>query len=296
MFRLTNGELTNAYDAICHHGYSALIPTPTEWRVVGQNWDAIRNGLQSVDLEQYRPHTPLRVYAPKSRYNLRVVTLLHPLDLIIYTALVLIAKDEIEAARIPSAIRSVFAFRANPNRPNRLYDPEGSYDSYREELRARSTRTTGRVVATADIADFYSRIYHHRLENALASLATSQRVRNATRILVRRFLGGLSNGNSYGIPVGPLASRLLGEALLIDVDEALLGERYRCGAMGRRFQYLLQKRSGSPKGTLLSGRMALRQARPYAAARKDLDVPRESLSVPSASRPAKAVEPKNLTE
>ena len=228
MFRLTNGELTNAYDAICHHGYSALIPTPTEWRVVGQNWDAIRNGLQSVDLEQYRPHTPLRVYAPKSRYNLRVVTLLHPLDLIIYTALVLIAKDEIEAARIPSAIRSVFAFRANPNRPNRLYDPEGSYDSYREELRARSTRTTGRVVATADIADFYSRIYHHRLENALASLATNQRVRNATRILVRRFLGGLSNGNSYGIPVGPLASRLLGEALLIDVDEALLGERYRC--------------------------------------------------------------------
>ena len=140
----------------------------------------------------------------------------------------LVAKDDIEAARLSVARRSVFSFRSKANQPNRLYDAEGSYDSYRKELRTRSKKANGRFVATADIADFYPRIYHHRLENALASLATSPRVRQATTILVRRFLGTLAKGDSYGIPVGPLASRLLGEALLIDVDEALLIERYRC--------------------------------------------------------------------
>ena len=35
-------------------------------------------------------------------------------------------------------------------------------------------------------------------------------------------LSRFSEGNSYGIPVGPPASRLLAEAVLIDVDSALM--------------------------------------------------------------------------
>jgi hypothetical protein len=41
------------------------------------------------------------------------------------------------------------------------------------------------------------------------------------RVLVRKLIGNLMGRNSYGIPVGPYASRLLGEAILIDVDASL---------------------------------------------------------------------------
>ena len=80
MLKLTAEELQNAFDAIHHHGYSALLPPPAEWSLVAESWATIREELASVDLDGYRPYRAMRIYAPKSRYNLRVVTLLHPQD------------------------------------------------------------------------------------------------------------------------------------------------------------------------------------------------------------------------
>ena len=41
------------------------------------------------------------------------------------------------------------------------------------------------------------------------------------RVLVKKLISNLMEGNSYGIPVAPYASRVLGEATLIDVDAHL---------------------------------------------------------------------------
>ena len=38
---------------------------------------------------------------------------------------------------------------------------------------------------------------------------------------MRKFIGSVMGSDSYGIPIGPYASRLLAEALLIDVDASL---------------------------------------------------------------------------
>ena len=78
-----------------------------------------------------------------------------------------------------------------------------------------------RFVAIADIADFYPRIYQHRLENVIQTVATSPRGEEVARVLVKKFLFNIAGGISYGIPVGPYASRVLAEGLLIDVDDAL---------------------------------------------------------------------------
>jgi hypothetical protein len=59
------------------------------------------------------------------------------------------------------------------------------------------------------------------LENIIESVATSQRVRDVARVLVKKLIGNIMNRDSYGIPVGPYASRLLAEALLIDVESSL---------------------------------------------------------------------------
>jgi hypothetical protein len=221
MFNLTTQELDAAVAAISHHGYSTMLPSPPEWAILTSNWASIRDSIERIDLDVYEPFKPLKIFAPKNRANIRLLHLLHPQDLIIYTALVLIAKADIEAGRIPLTAKRVFSYRADVRKPNELYDSRGTYESYQQQLKVRAAKPKVRYAAVADIADFYSRIYQHRLENVIESVATSQRVRDVARVLVKKFIANIMGRDSYGIPVGPYASRLLAEALLIDVDASL---------------------------------------------------------------------------
>lgn len=224
-FQLTGPEIENAFAAIEHHGYSALLPTPPEWEVVRERWADICPKITALDLDEYKPHAPLRMYAPKSRATVRAVSLLHPIDLIIYTALTLIARDDLEAARVPANKHRVFSYRAHRQPRNRLYGSQINFNAFIDRSRAKASAGTTKVVAVADIADFYPRIYQHRLENVIEASARSERVEQIPRVLVKKLISNLSGQNSYGIPVGPYASRILGEAVLIDVDATLLGDR-----------------------------------------------------------------------
>lgn len=221
MFHLTSQELDNAFFAITHHGFSTMLPDPPEWSVVTANWSSIRDAIEGLDLDGYEPYKPLKVFAPKNRANVRLLHMLHPQDLIIYTALVLIAKPDIEVNRIPIKEKRVFSYRGDVSKIQELYGSRGSYESYRQQLRTMASKPRVRYVAVADIADFYPRIYQHRLENVIESVATSLRVRDVARVLVKKLIGNLMGRDSYGIPVGPYASRVLAEALLIDVDASL---------------------------------------------------------------------------
>lgn len=147
--------------------------------------------------------------------------MLHPQDLIIYTALVLIVKNDIEDSRISNRSKRVFSYRVDKDRNDRLYDSRGAHDSYIEQLEKKADRGNVRFVGIADIADFYPRIYQHRLENAIQAIASNQRGIDVARVLVKKLISNLMGRNSYGIPVGPYASRILAEALLIDVDAYL---------------------------------------------------------------------------
>ena len=224
MFYLTTSELDDARAAIDHHGYSAMLPPPPEWSVVTANWATVRDAIERIDLDTYVPLAPLRTFAPKGRATIRPLHMLHPQDLVIYTALTLAAKNVIENARAPTTSKRVFSYRADVATPGQLYASAGSYDAYRAELRRKAGVAQVKYVAVADIADFYPRIYQHRLENVIETVASTQRVRDVARILVRKLIGNLMSRDSYGIPVGPYASRLLAEALLIDVDSSLQGQ------------------------------------------------------------------------
>jgi hypothetical protein len=76
-------------------------------------------------------------------------------------------------------------------------------------------------VLRCDISDFYPRIYHHRLENALRRATENSEVVNRIRDLV----SAIAAGPSYGLPVGGPAARLLSELLLNSVDRLLLAEK-----------------------------------------------------------------------
>ena len=218
MFQLTDIELQNAFEAINHHGYSAMLPQPYEWQFVVNRWPDVKVNLAQKDLDTYEPYNPLRIFAPKSRANIRIVHLLHPEDLLIYTALVLIVKNDIENARISKKARRVYSYRVDVSAPNRLYHVRGAHNAYLEQLATKAAKPSTKFVGLADIADFYPRIYQHRLENVIQAAATTQRGTDVARVLVRKLVSKFMERNSYGIPVGPYASRILGEAVLGPVE------------------------------------------------------------------------------
>ena len=124
-----------------------------------------------LEIDNNPAERTMRPIAP----NIRVVHLLHPEDLILYNALVIIVKDDIEAARVSRRAKKVFSYRVDLARPDRLYKSHGSYDAYLAELAKKAAKSSTSFVVIADIADFYPRICQHRFENIVQSVATKQR-------------------------------------------------------------------------------------------------------------------------
>jgi uncharacterized protein (DUF433 family) len=214
---LSSALLKRALKATLHHGYGTLFAEPPELGIVKSNWTALVVELSKIDLDTYPGYDAILSFAPKSRLNVRRVGLLHPYDFIFYTALVLALKPLISKSRLP--VDKVFSYRTEGTTPNELYQRASSWKDFRNTVELRSVNADC-IVGVTDIADFYPRIYHHRLMNALEASAdktTKEYIRVLGKMLTR-----FSGGTSYGIPVGPPASRLLGEAVLIDVDSTLL--------------------------------------------------------------------------
>jgi hypothetical protein len=156
--------------------------------------------------------------APKSRYAFRVVTQLDLLDFLIFAALIREIARDVEAIRIPASQNIVFSYRILPAPDGQLFDPTIGYNSFLKISEQMLNDEKITHVALADIADFYPRIYHHRLENALSN-ATSHS-HHVTAIM--KLLSGWNSTETFGIPVGNAPSRLLAEVTIADVDDALL--------------------------------------------------------------------------
>lgn len=219
MFKLTETQLDRAVNAIQHHTYGSFFPNPPELAVVLSNWPAIRTDLASIDLDTYAGYEPCKMFAPKGRLNIRQVTQLYPYDLILYTALVLELRDSITQSRLDPEENRVFSHRADGVVGDVLYTPTPGYPEYKGRLRELAEEKP-RLLGFTDIGDFFPRIYHHRLVNALLS-ASKDTKKDEIRCL-EKMLYRFADGPSYGIPVGPPASRVLAEAVLIDVDSTLI--------------------------------------------------------------------------
>lgn len=225
MFKLTTSELDCAKAAIDHHGYSTLLPMPPEWDDIDKHWHVARSYLCSLDLERYTPRQSLPIMVAKDQKSVRLIHLLHPEDLILYTSLTLIVKNDVEGARLPRTEQRVYSYRASSSN-SRLYDSVyDTHEQYVERLKRKVQRKRTRAVAVTDIADFYASIPHAQLKRLLKSAARTQRVAKAARLLVSVFAAGIMPREGHGIPTGPLASRLLAEILLNEVDKYLLSKR-----------------------------------------------------------------------
>jgi hypothetical protein len=223
MLKLQESSLNWALEHALRFGDTDVFPLSFEYKAIKHDWTNLRKWLRNQNILEWkvRPHRTL--LSPKAKFGFRVITQLDPLDFLIFAATIREIASDIEENRISIDKNVVFSYRVSIKPDGNIFIPNVGYDSFLYQAKILLQDDSIRFVATTDIADFYLRIYHHRLENALQNATSRQSHVRA----IMRLLAGWNGTETFGIPVGNAPSRLLAEINLSDVDEALLANGVR---------------------------------------------------------------------
>lgn len=215
---ITVDALDWALTHVMKFGDTDIFPVPFEFECIKAQWNSLRSWLQTADLSEFHTSGARRMLVPKPSGGFRVATQLNPVDALIYAALAYESATQIESSRIPENRKIACSYRVQMSPDGRLFSRESGWPDFqaKSEEHAKSGQFTH--VLIADISDFYSQIYSHRVESALVSAnIPAKRAEN-----LENFLLSLTARQSRGVPVGPSTSILLAEAVLTDVDNFLL--------------------------------------------------------------------------
>jgi hypothetical protein len=177
----------------------------------------IKSRINSNSLSGLKAHPISHVLFPKKdAYDFRRAALIQPVDTITFTSLVLMYADIIEKHRIEKRHNVVFSYRFKPKN-GYLFDPKFNYTSFQSHVMDRQKSKRVKVLVKCDISNFYDRLNLHRLESTLLSLPIDNKLVKLTNELLLFW----ANRDSYSLPIGGNASRILAEASLISVDDYL---------------------------------------------------------------------------
>lgn len=202
-------------------GDTDIFPYPIENHLFHDRPDEVCAVLKEIDADfqgcvNRIPVLTAKELAAVGYGGFRQGTQLDPLWNAYLLALVIEIGPEIEARRLSAT--TVFSYRFQPDPESGvLFDRGVGWQQFQETIRVAAA--THPFVLKCDISDFYPRIYHYRLENALSTCTAKHEIPNRIMTLVDK----VAAGPSYGLPVGGAASRLLSELLLNRVDRLLVG-------------------------------------------------------------------------
>ena len=200
------------------YGDTDIFPLPPENHLFFDERDKVVELLGQLDrdldgwLARFSPATSQQALSPAGYFGFRWASQLEPIWNAYLLSLVTACADEIEKVRLPPEVVPSHRVLLTDN-DDRLFASDG-YVNFVSSCR-RLAEQYEFVIAT-DIADFYQRIYHHRLENALRDADRTSHFPD--RII--RVIDAWSS-TSYGLPVGGPAARLLSEVLLNRTDQLL---------------------------------------------------------------------------
>jgi len=173
--------------------------------------------LLTIDVDNYAPKSPFISAAPKPNGGYRVVHQLDPMDSLIYTALAYENASKIEAVRIPKERHIACSYRLNPDTDGSFFDKDNKgFEHFLSKAEELANKFDDGFVLMTDLVDFYNQIYLHRVSNILEESGSTN---NGD---FERFLLGLNNNISKGIPVGPVPSIIISEAILSDIDNKII--------------------------------------------------------------------------
>lgn len=201
---------------------SDFFPDPFEFEAIATQWGNVKPNLATIDLEKYTPKTPLQALAPKPNGTFRVVHQLDPIDALLYTGLAHVVAGDVEAARIPAKEGIACSYRLEPDVNGSFFAsaPDG-WDIFTDRTKALIEKFPDGVVLVCDIVDYYNQIYSHRIRNVISELPRPDA--DILGKVVEHFIESLNTQTSRGIPVGPAASIVFSEAVMIDLDRKVLG-------------------------------------------------------------------------
>lgn len=206
---------------VVEHGDTDIFPFPVENRILHDKLDSVLSLLKEIDasFDQYIidfPPANHGVLAPVGYTGFRWATQIDPLWNVYFLALVVSIGEQIENVRLPIDQEIIFSYRFNKDMADSdLFDRRYGWKAFTERSLVLAERF--KYIISCDISEFYPRLNHHRLDNALHQLPNC----GSCRGKIMKFLSNFSDTYSFGIPVGGPASRLLSELTLNQVDRLL---------------------------------------------------------------------------
>ena len=217
--------MVKALDNVTGLGDTDVFPRSFETTVLGDQREDVLELLAKIHqnftgMLEAMPPVNDRVLASVGYSGFRAVTQVDPIWNLYLLALVVWLGSDIELARVAADKRVVHSYRFKlvSGEPH-IFNSDYGWFSFTQ--RCEELARKHKFVLITDISDFYPRVYHHRLENALKKVTKNSEVVNRIKIILAHFSGGVS----YGLPVGGPAARLLSELVLNATDRLMLAER-----------------------------------------------------------------------
>ncbi|WP_165491051.1 RNA-directed DNA polymerase [Lichenihabitans psoromatis] len=207
---------------IVRHGDTDIFPFPIENHVFHDLPEKTVEILTKLDADVVVslgefPPTNVSALAPVGYTGFRWALQIDPIWNIAYLSWVLSIADQIEAARLALDRQKIFSYRYSWNEEQATcFNRDITWRSFIDC--AVQKAASSNFVVSCDISEFYPRINHHRIENAIQHLPDAAYAGKR----IKAFLSNLSGTYSFGIPVGGPASRLIAELVLSQIDSLLL--------------------------------------------------------------------------
>lgn len=218
-------SILRAIANVADYGDTDIFPFPIENRVLFDLKEEIAAFLleKDKDFESFMtgyPPSNHGTLAPVGYTGFRWATQLDPLWNIYFLALVIEIAPKIEQARLPKSDNRVFSYRFNSDASSSyIFKKEMGWRQFLESSIDAANKSA--FVVSCDISEFYPRLNHHRLDNALRQLPGTDNCRKK----IMEFLSNYSETYSFGLPVGGPAARLLSELTLNQIDRLLKSKR-----------------------------------------------------------------------
>ena len=221
--KLTNDAIDFAKTHITKFYDSDFFPKPFEYLALWDNWCDVKSYLTETNLDKILMEDPTIMCSPKPSGTFRIVHQIDPISSIVYTALTYMIAEKIEKKRFALSEQVACSYRISIDKEAGTFFEHGTgYGDFLEKC-AELNKTYENVLIT-DISDFYNQVYIHRLRNAISALDTG--LADVAKS-IEGFLLSINGSPTKGIPVGPAASIIMAEALMIDVDEFIANSGFK---------------------------------------------------------------------
>ena len=208
-------------------GDSDILPPLFEFQFFKEAAEPVIKKLVSFPAGSYNPVGVFEVLSPKTQTSFRIAHQLHSTDALLFTAAAIEIAGALDKARLTPE-EGAFSYRYDDDvNSSSLFTDTCTYHDWLialgELCKSAEAFSNDQLILETDISDFYGRIYFHRIEHVLDDIEAA----NAPRKIIENVIKNSRARQSFGLPVGGAASRIIAEGVLIDVDTMLRREGFK---------------------------------------------------------------------